>query len=235
MRFITYLAALIATSAISFSSAKSVTDKNRDSFILKLTDECHEEVTKSELFKKCQLYVLDMKTLQDTCKDLLSDDCKNFYSDGLKYLPKCANDPLMKKAVEYYKETAMDYNIYYCTITSDGKACPSVEKLIEANSEQPKITNESHKLDCEYQVCIDNLIKTYQHSKNYSKLMYEMYGDISNYNQTFQDEFFDGVLEYLKSSECVPKNKDEGKLTSGTTSIRALGSLLILIFLYIVF
>jgi len=62
-----------------------------------------------------------MNKLKDVCEDILSNECKHFYSDELKYIPKCINDPVMKKVAEYSKETSIDASDYYYIIINDGK------------------------------------------------------------------------------------------------------------------
>jgi len=239
MKFTTSFVALIAASVIALSSAKAAKESDipRERFYQKLTDECREEVTKSELFKKCLFIDVDMNTIKETCKGLFSDDCKNFYSDGLKYLPKCTNDPLMKQVLESNKETAILNNEYYCTITSDGKSCPSIVNIIEGDADPSKFNPEGYKLDCEYQTCIDKQLKYKQAERKYSKLTYEMFNE-GEYNQASQDEYYDGLIKFLQSPECAAqtKNKDEGKImSSGATSVKALGTLLSLVLLYVMF
>ena len=123
MKFIISFVILIIASIVALSSTKAVNyvDKSREQFYLKLTDECRQEVSESELFKKCHFYDFDMNKLKDVCEDILSNECKHFYSDELKYIPKCINDPVMKKVAEYSKETSIDASDYYYIIINDGK------------------------------------------------------------------------------------------------------------------
>jgi len=142
----------------------------------------------------------------------------------------------MKKLIESIKETQNDFNIHYCTVTSDGKICPLVLNTNEGDTDTSKLIDENYKLDCEYQVCIDSFIKYAQTQKKYSELIFEMFNAEGTFDQVSEDEYYDGILKFLQSSECVAKNKDQGKLiTSGATSIKAFGSLLSIILLFVLF
>lgn len=241
MKFSTQFFGLVASSFVALTAGKTVQFSQKDSFNEILTEECRKEVANNKLFDKCIFEEFTVSNIKEVCGSKYSDECNKFDQDIMSQLPKCANDPNMKKLAEYVKDSYAIYKNYYCTVTSDGKTCPSVLKIIESN-EKKQDPGEYHKLDCDYQSCIDVQLKAQEMNKKYVQLNNDLFIRSKDYNVEVNTKYFNDIIEYLKSPQCAPKNKDAGKLitdapssTSGATSIKVLSSFLSLALLYVLF
>jgi len=231
MKYLTSVFALIAASAFTVVSTEVV--NAHDQIYLKLSEECRSEVDQNTYYNKCLGFSdLNENTIKEFCDIVFSDDCINFYKDPLALLPKCKDDPVMQKYADYHKNTAVDYNKFYCEGPSEGKYCPTIELYLKSNNSGIY----DYEPNCEYKVCLDNTIKIIELDKQYGVQYKELIFDDVKIDKSAHNVHDDMLLLALKHENCTSKTK--GGDTSGASSIKVISSFMslgLVLLLYFVF
>jgi len=233
MRFFTSVITLIVASALTVASTEVKTVNAHEQIYLKLSEDCRSEVDQNAYYNKCLGFAdLNENTIKEFCDIAFSDDCIKFYKDPLATLPKCKDDPVMQKYAEYNKNTAVDYNKFYCEGPSEGKYCPTIELYLKSNNSGLY----NYTLNCEYKVCLDNTIKIVELDKQYGAEYKELIFDDIKIDKAEHDRNDELFLLAFKDESCTSKMKDSN--TSGASSVKAISSFIslgIVLLLYFVF
>jgi len=228
MKFFTSVVGLIASSALILSSVKgedTISRPETKNTYNEYSEDCRKEISSNINIEKCLLNI-NKNNYKEVCETLFSEDCLKFFNDPLSFLPKCKEDPFMQKFAYFTKNAQVAYNEFYCEVPDEGILCPYVSEIVfnkksfSKNEYNEKILAKT----CEYEVCIEKLIKNFELDFQYLSYDKELFHPDTDIEYTLANHNED--LSFLKSSKCtsLTKNFNRVSYTNKANSVNSINN-----------